>query len=110
MTVIPEGEFIISFSYLIDDLFQQLFPNPLRPQYYEPKLSDSEVIIIEIVGEWPGHDRDRVIWQYFRRLRLHFLPNIPTRTQLASQAANLWAVKQKITERPGWMLIGMMSF
>lgn len=62
-------------------------------------MNDSEVIIIEIVDEWLGHDRDWDICQYFRRLWLHFLANIPThRTKLASQAANLWAVKQKITE------------
>ena len=50
----PEEEFIINVFCLIDDLFQQLFPNALRTRGYEPKLSDSEVITIEIVGEWLG--------------------------------------------------------
>ncbi len=32
-------------------------------------------------------------------------PNTPSRTKLASQGANLWAVKQKITERLAQMLV-----
>ena len=35
---------------------------------------------------------------------MYFFPNIPARTKLASQGTNLWAVKQKITERPVQML------
>ena len=35
---------------------------------------------------------------------MHLFPDIPARTKLASQGANLWAVKQKITERLVHML------
>ncbi|WP_163372928.1 hypothetical protein [Endozoicomonas acroporae] len=50
----PEEEFIINVFCLIDDLFQKLFPTPLRTRGYEPKLSDSEVITIEIVQQFPA--------------------------------------------------------
>ncbi|WBA80082.1 hypothetical protein [Endozoicomonas sp. GU-1] len=60
----PEEEFIINVFCLIDDLFQKLFPTPLRTRGYEPKLSDSEVITIEMVGEWLGYHKDKDIWKY----------------------------------------------
>lgn len=47
----PEKEFIINVFCLIDNLFQQRFPTPLRSRDYEPMLNDSEVITGEIVGE-----------------------------------------------------------
>ena len=53
----PEEEVIINVFYLIDDSFQQLFSTPLRIRGYEPTLSDSEVITLEIVGEWLGYHR-----------------------------------------------------
>ena len=79
-------------------MYKELFPNPIRTRGYAPKLSDSEVITMEIVGEWLGYHKDIEIWKYFRRHWFHFFPNIPARTKLASQGANLWSVKQKITE------------
>ena len=100
----PLEEFIIKTFCLIDDLFQELFPEPLRTRGFAPKLSDSEVITIEVVGEWLGHHKDSDIWKYFKRHWVHLFPNIPSRTKLASQGANLWAVKQKITERLAQML------
>jgi len=33
----------------------------------QPKLSDSEVLTMEIVGEFLGLDTDKAIYQYFRR-------------------------------------------
>ena len=104
VTAMPEKEFIINVYCLVDDLFKKLFPDPIRTRGFEPKLSDSEVITIEVVGEWLGHHKDKKIWKYFRRHCLHLFPNIPGRTKLASQGANLWAVKQKITERLVQML------
>ena len=95
----PVEEFIINVYCLIDDLFKELFPNAIRSRGYEPKLSDSEVITMEIVGEWLGYHKDIEIWKYFRRHWFHFFPDMPSRTKLASQGANLWSVKQKIAER-----------
>ena len=100
----PEEEFIIATFCLIDDLYHELFPYRIRSRGYDPKLSDSEVITIEVVGEWLGFHKDKEIWKYFRRHWLHLFPNIPARTKLASQGANLWAVKQELMERLVQML------
>jgi hypothetical protein len=37
-------------------------------------LKDSEVIAIEIVGEFLGMDCDKTIWEYFKRHWSHFFP------------------------------------
>ena len=100
----PVEEFIIQTFCLIDDLFDELFPEPLRKRGFAPKLSDSEVVTIEVVGEWLGFHKDKEIWKYFQRHWLHFFPKLPSRTKLASQGANLWIVKQKMMERLVQML------
>ena len=78
----PEEEFIINVFCLIYDLFQHLFPNPLRTRDYEPKLSDSEVITIEIVSEWLGHHKDKDIYPkaglFIRRVKALLFKSIVT--------------------------------
>ena len=69
----PEEEFIINVFCLIDDLFQHLFLTPVRTRGYEPTLSDSKVITIEIVGEWLGHHKDKGIWKYMTTRIAHKL-------------------------------------
>nr|MBS0019712.1 hypothetical protein [Gammaproteobacteria bacterium] len=39
----------------------------LRTRGFAPRLSDSEVITMEIVGELLGQEGDEAIWKYFRR-------------------------------------------
>ena len=92
----PVEEFIISVFCLIDDLYQKLFPTALRERGSAPKLTDSEVITMEIVGEWQGHHTDMAIWKYFSQHWSSLFPTIPARSQFVRQAANLWAVKQAI--------------
>ncbi|UYM14169.1 hypothetical protein [Endozoicomonas euniceicola] len=62
-TGMPEEEFIINVYCLVGDLFKKLFPDPIRTRGFEPKLSDSEVITIEVVGEWLGHHKERTSGQ-----------------------------------------------
>ena len=44
----------------------------LRYEGVKPALSDSEVITIEIVGEFLGMDEDKAIWEFFKTHYLHF--------------------------------------
>jgi len=39
----------------------------LRTRGFAPRLSDSEVITMEIVGEFLGYDGDEAIWEYFKQ-------------------------------------------
>lgn len=94
----PVEEFIITIFCLIDDLYSELFPQPIRQRGFPPKLSDSEVIAMEIVAEWLGIHEDLAIWKYFQQHWLHFFPSIPDRSQFVRQGANLWRVKQELHE------------
>lgn len=72
---------------------------PLRERGFTPALSDSEVITMEIVGEFLGIDTNKGIWSYFRSHWSSCFPMIGSRSQFAKQATNLWAVKQKMQEK-----------
>ena len=67
---------------------------PLRKRGTPPKLSDSEAIAIEIIGEWLGFHSDKDIRKYFKRHWSYLFPKLPDRSQFVRQTANLWAVKQ----------------
>jgi hypothetical protein len=42
-----------------------------------PGLADSEVITMEIVGEFLGIDCEKAIWQYFKNHWLCLFPQMP---------------------------------
>lgn len=86
--------FIISVFCLIDDRVKDL--GRLRGRGPTPTLCDSEVLTIEIVGEFLGIDEDTELFAYFRRHYAHFFPNLRRvhRTTFARQAANLWKLKE----------------
>ncbi len=72
---------------------------PIRQRGFAPSLTDSEVITMEIVGEFRGLDTDRDIWKYFRDHWLQLFPNLPSRSTLARQGANLWEYKQRLQRK-----------
>jgi hypothetical protein len=88
--------FILSVFCLIDDRIAEL--GRLRARGPAPKLFDSEVITIEVVGEFLGLDEDTELLAYFRRHYAHFFPNLRRvhRTTFSRQAANLWKVKERL--------------
>jgi hypothetical protein len=86
--------FIVAAYCLIDDRLKDRVP--LRQRGPAPKLSEAEVLTIEIVGEFLGLDTDKALHRSFRR---HFSEWFPAlrfahRTTFARQAANLWKVKE----------------
>lgn len=93
-------DFIIQVYCCIDEgLKDQFTGKPLRSRGFNPKLSDSEVLTMEIVGEFLGMDQDKHIWRYFLRHWKSWFPQLASRTTFARQAANLWKVKQYLQER-----------
>lgn len=63
-----------------------------------PKLSDAEVLTMEVVGEFLGLDTDAGIHRYFRSHFVGWFPAIGSvhRTTFARQGANLWAAKERL--------------
>lgn len=71
---------------------------PLRTRGPAPRLSDSEVLTIEVVGSYLGLSQDKALYDYFRRHYAHFSPALAGlhRTTFVRQAANLWALKERL--------------
>src|ERR671928_1851079 len=93
---------IIVVFCVVDDLVRDLCrERRLRQRGPAPVLADSEVLTIEIAGEFLGLDTDRGRHAYFCRHFGHLFPGLREvhRTTFLRQAANLWAVKQALWRR-----------
>ena len=87
--------FIVSVFCVIDD---RLKGRRIRQRGPAPKLSDVEVLTIEIIGEFLGLDTDKAIHLFFRRHYAEWFPTLAEvhRTTFARQAANLWKIKERL--------------
>lgn len=87
--------YLVSVYCLIDDWLKG---RRLRQRGPQPRLSDSEVLTMEVVGEFLGIDTDQGLYTYFRRFFGDWFPALCQidRTTFARQAANLWVVKEKL--------------
>jgi len=89
--------FLVTVFCLVDDWLtgQHL---QLRRRGPRPVLADSEVLTIECAGEYLGIDTDAGLYAYFREHWGDWFPALRTvhRTTFTRQAANLWAVKQRL--------------
>jgi hypothetical protein len=87
--------FIVSVFCLIDDRLKE---RCIRSRGPAPKLSDAEVITIEILGEFLGIDTDKAIHLFFRRHYGEWFPTLGEvhRTTFVRQAANLWKIKEEL--------------
>ncbi len=92
-------EFIIAVFCIIDDELQKMLSSKLRSRGRHPGLTDSEVITMEIVGEFLGYDCDKSIWTYFKHHWIHFFPAMPDRCNFVRQSANLHIIKRLLQER-----------
>lgn len=90
---------IVTVFCLVDDaLAAALAGQRLRQRGPQPRLSDSEVLTMEVIGEFIGLDQEKAIFSYFRRHYPHFFPTLRRvhRTTFTRQAANLWQVKARL--------------
>lgn len=90
--------FMINIFCLVDDSMKE---QSLRRHGPQPILSDSEVVTMEIVGEFLGMDEDKAIYRYFRRHWQAWFPKLAQvhRTTFARQAANLWKAKEVLWQK-----------
>ena len=93
---------IITVFCRIDDTMKSLFQGQrLRQRGPMPALPDSEVLTMEVVGEYLGLSQDTALYRYFRQHYRHFFPGLARvhRTTFVRQAANLWKVKELVWQR-----------
>jgi hypothetical protein len=96
----PLDEFIITVFCCIESLLQEVQrAYPGRQRGFAPRLSDSEVLTMETVGEFLGMDAEKQIWHYFRRHWLPWFPMLGSRSSFVRQAANVWYLKQLLQEK-----------
>ena len=89
-------DFIVTVFVTVDDFIQRFYPvRRLRQRGFWPRISDSEVITMEVVGEYLGFDTDKGIYQYFKRHWQGCFPRLTDRTSFVRQCANLWGVKKR---------------
>ena len=94
--------FTIAVLCLVEDLEAESQTDPgwrrIRRRGPAPTLADSEVLTMELVGEFLGLDQDIAIYRYFRRAHPGWFPALMLlhRTTFARQAANLWALKERL--------------
>ena len=95
-------DFIITVFCVVDEMIPAaLNAQRLRQRGPAPRLTDSEVITMEVVGEYLGLEQDSALFAYFRRHYAHFFPALRTlhRTTFVRQAANLWRLKERLWQQ-----------
>lgn len=61
------NDFIVNIFCKVDDFMKQNFPKrTLRQRGPSPQLAGSEVLMMEIAGEFLGLDTDKKIFQFFK--------------------------------------------
>lgn len=96
-------DFIITCFCWIDDALPIVTAGKkARASGLQPIMSDSEVITIELVSSYLGLSQDQEPFEYIGRHYSHFFPALWSihRSTFVRQAANLWAVKERL-----WMLL-----
>jgi hypothetical protein len=94
---------IISVYCVVDEAVTTVLDgHRLRQRGPMPRLADSEVLTIEIVGEFLGLDQDAGLFTHFRRYHADLFPALAMmhRTTFTRQAANLWRITERI-----WQLV-----
>ncbi len=92
-------DFIIAVFCVVDEAVPQVTDgHRLRQRGPQPILADSEVVTMEVVGEYLGLERESALFASFRRHYAHFFPALRTlhRTTFVRQAANLWRLKERL--------------
>ncbi len=89
---------ITVFCQLDDALKRCLGGARLRRRGPQTLLADSEVLTMEVVGEYLGLHQDKAIFDYFRRHYSHFFPALRQvhRTTFTRQGTNLWLMKERL--------------
>lgn len=90
---------VITFMIAVDCLIEDnLAGQRLRKRGPQSTLRESEVLTIEVVGEFLGLDTESNIFAHLCRYYSDWFPGLRqiTRTTFTRQTANLWKVKQEL--------------
>jgi hypothetical protein len=92
-------DLLLTWFCLIDDGMQAIVGEErLRQRGPAPRVADSEVLAMELVGEYLGLNQDTAIFSYFQRHYLAAFPGLQGMHHITfvRQAANLYRVKERL--------------
>ena len=92
----PSEDFIIYVYCCVEEALSKISTINLRTRGFAPKLTDAEVITMELVGEFMGKDQDTSIWRYFRNNWHDWFPNLGSRSNFVKQSTLLSDAKRRI--------------
>jgi hypothetical protein len=78
-----EALIIATFCLIDDELKQVIKGELLRRGGFNPQLTDSEMITMEIIAEFLNLDTDKGTWKYFHDHWLELFPNLGSRANFA---------------------------
>ena len=95
-----QADRIIGVYLMVEEIYGYITAGKaLRRGGFPPRLSDVEVLTMEIIGEMEGKNGDRAIYRYFDEHWRSWFPRMPKFKAFAKQCANLCWVKHVILER-----------
>lgn len=95
-------DFIIAVYCLVCEHYQAIVSGlgrPLRKSGFAPKLTDEEVICMEICAEMFKLQTDKDIFSHFAAYYASWFPKLRERSGFVRQAAALWWIKTVIQKR-----------
>ena len=90
----PIEDFIIKVYVCVDDFLEKA--GKFRKRGPSPKLTGSEILTMEFVGEFLGFGSDKAIFDYFKNHWQPWFPKLGCRTTFTRQASNLCSIKEKL--------------
>ncbi len=100
-------ELLLHIFRLVDDELQAAGLTDLRSRGPKPTLADSEVITLELAGEFLSLANDSALFWHFRRHHSDAFPALlhVDRSNFVRQAASLWKIKQTLHQRVAKLLV-----
>ncbi|NBX74969.1 MAG: IS982 family transposase [Proteobacteria bacterium] len=93
-------ELITELYVCVDDKIEDILKGKkIRRRGYKPALSDSEVISMELIGEYLSIDTTKGIWCYFKTHWQGLFPRIGSRSQFDKQSSNTFGLKRELLKR-----------
>jgi hypothetical protein len=93
-------EKMIALYLAIEKAYEEIVSNRRIRQCGEaPKISDVELLTVEIFSEMQGIHNNAAIWRYVYQHWLAWFPQLPQKASFAKQSQHLWMIKMQLFER-----------
>ncbi len=74
--------FLVALYVLVEDWYQETYPEPARGPGRPARLSDGEVLTLAILAQWPRWRSERDFWRFADLYLRAYFPNLVGQSQL----------------------------